>query len=75
MQVVPRIDSPGVLQVELGLQLERHRNVPDVVLMEVPGRKPLAASRIVTQQVETVVRLKSGTAVLVQADSLHSTDR
>ncbi len=71
VQVVPNIDSSGGLQVKLDYNSSDIENAPDVVLMEVPGRKPVAASRIVTQRVETVARLKSGTAVLVQADSWH----
>jgi hypothetical protein len=72
VQVLPQIDSSGGLQVYVKYSSSDLETVPDVVLTEVPGRKPVAASRVVTQQAETAVRLKSGTAVLVQADSSHT---
>jgi hypothetical protein len=72
VRVSPRIDSSGGLQVKVDYNTSHIEKALDVIISEVPGRKPLAASQVVTQQVETVVRLKSGTAVLVQADSSHS---
>ncbi|HJS08950.1 MAG TPA: hypothetical protein VJ809_14880, partial [Pirellulales bacterium] len=72
VRIVPRIDSTGVLQVKLDYNSSDFEKAHDVILSEVPGRQPLAATQVVSQQIETVVRLKSGTAVLVQADSSHT---
>jgi hypothetical protein len=74
VQVTPRIDSSGTLQVSLDYNASDIEKAPGIVLSEITGREPLAAVKIVTQQLKSSVRLKSGAAVVVQNDSAQSVD-
>jgi hypothetical protein len=68
LQTTPRIDSEGALKVNLDYSSSELEEDPTVVIAEIPGREPVMAQRVKTQQVKTLVRLRSGTAVLVQQD-------
>lgn len=69
IEALPRIDSSGAIQISLKYESSEVEKSPEVVLSEVPGRKPMLATRVVVEQLETSLRLKSGTAVLVRSDA------
>ena len=72
VKALSRIASTGSVYVQLTLESSDVERSPDVVLSEIPGRKPVSANQVVTQQVLATVRLKSGTAVVVHSDSSQS---
>ena len=72
VKLLPRIDSTGSVQVQFSYNSSDTEKAPEVTLSEVPGRKPLVADQIVTQQITSSVRLKSGTAMIVQRDSAQA---
>jgi hypothetical protein len=47
---------------------------PEVPIAEIPGREPILADTVVKSEIQSSVRLKSGTALVVQSDSLLSVD-
>ena len=47
---------------------------PEVPITEIPGREPILADTVVKSEIQSSVRLKSGTALVVQSDSLLSVD-
>jgi hypothetical protein len=74
VEVIPRIDTSGAVVVQFTYNSSDVESSPDVALAVIPGRKSTMADRIVTSQIRSTARLKSGTAVVVQTDAAHSSD-
>jgi hypothetical protein len=74
VEVIPRIDASGAVLAQFTYNASDIETSSDVPLAVIPGRKSTMADRIVTCQIRSTARLKSGTAVVVHTDSAHSTD-
>jgi Bacterial type II and III secretion system protein len=74
VSVTPRIDTEGAIQVGFEYNSTRLEQSTDIALAEFEGHKPMMASFTVNQQSTTVVRLKSGSAVLVWSDATRESD-
>ena len=74
VQATPRIDTSGGIQILLNYSASDIERSSDVVLTEIPGRDPVTADSVVVRQIQSSVRLKSGTAVVVQADAAQTSD-
>lgn len=74
VQLTPRIDAASGIVVQFNYTSSDLERSPNVTLSEIPGRKPLMADYLTTCQVQSAVRLKSGTAVVVQSDTMRSAD-
>jgi hypothetical protein len=74
VQLTPRIDSAGGIMVQFNYNSSDLERSPNVTLSEIPGRKPVMADSTTTCQIQSTLRLKSGTAVVVQSDTMRSVD-
>jgi hypothetical protein len=74
VQLTPRIDSAGGIMVQFNYSSSDLERSPSVTLSEIPGRKPVMADITTTCQIQSTLRLKSGTAVVVQSDTMRSVD-
>ena len=73
IQVAPRIDSTGMIQVSLTYHTSSMQKSKDVVLAEPTDGKAIMADLVRNEQATTTVRLKSGSAMLVKSDSTQET--
>jgi hypothetical protein len=74
VELIPRIDTSGAVLVQFSYNSSDIESSPDVALTDMPGRKPIMADRTVICQVRSSVRLKSGTAVIVQTDASRTSN-
>ena len=74
VELIPRIDSTGSVQVHFSYNASDTEKAPDVPISEIPGRKPITADKDRDEPSSVVVRLKSGTAVVVQSEAVQAWD-
>jgi hypothetical protein len=70
-ELTPRIDTQSAIQVNLVYSSSHLVKSADVAVMRPKEGPQLLADRIVTQQINTLARLKSGTAALVWSDAMR----
>jgi hypothetical protein len=68
IHILPGISQGSNIDVQLQFSASEIEEAPSVLLAEQVDVKPIMATRITTQQLQTNTRVKNGTAVLLQSD-------
>jgi hypothetical protein len=72
VSISPKLEADGVILVRLEISDNEIEKSPEVAVAETEVGRQILADRIVNRQVSTIVRVRSGAAVLVQSESTEA---